>query len=773
VTSENADSSEQEAARQQPTATRAQLLSGMRMSIIEGTFALILSALTSGSVMTGLALMLGATPVQISLLSGLPTLANLFQIIVPLWAERLPSRKLYTTLAAGMNRGLLCLSVLTIFLPPHIRIYAFLGALGASYIFASISTTPWQTWMSDLVPEDIRGRFFARRNAIINVTYMLVAPIAGKVLDLFPGSQGFLILYGVGLIIMFCNVGAMALQYEPPYHPTKQSPRKLLRTYRLAFRNRQFALTLMFFVVWTFARALADPFFNVYMIQNLKISYLHIKIFETISFFMLVASSMMWGYLINKLGNKNIAKGCAIAFILTPLIWVFTTPDSYNVLYFNFALAGFLAGGMNIANFNILLATTPRKNKSVYLSLWAAINGVAGFLGAFTGGHVIEYLSDFSFNIGTLHIGNMQIIFIACGIMTMLSCLIFPDIKEPRKAANVSIVQMVRLLNPMVLFGLIYNLTIFNISREEKSKLKASKALGKLKSPLAVNELIEAMDDPSLAVREQAAISLGEIGDPQAVDILIKKLQSPEENIQEEAAKALGLIHTPKAVPPLMNRLNDPDPSLRATVINALGNIKDERAREALYERLTIETDPKIFPSLVEALSNMQDPRVVNIALQRLDHFGSPVVRRQILDSIAYMLDDDDDFYEVTGLDPFDQDQWIHKHIKNMKRRIIRRKSPFARESHEQLKKIFDSIWQSFESERYDPCVHHILSFCNIVQETIEQINPENELDIRLIKLELNAITTLINLNNSVNLNRDEVLFMLVALDRLCDELTQ
>ncbi len=773
MTSDTPDPSEQQSPKPQGTATRTQLLSGMRMSIWEGNFALIWASLTTGSVMTGLALLLGATPVQISLLSGIPTLANLFQIVVPLWAERLPSRKLYIAITAGTHRVLLCLSVLTIFLPPEIRTYAFLGTLTASFICASISATPWQTWMSDMVPEDIRGRYFARRNAIINITYMVAAPIGGKVLDLFPGPNGFLILYGFGLIFTFFNITALSLQYEPPYQSTQQKPQKLIKTYRLAFRNQKFFLTLMFFVIWTFARTIADPFYNVYMIQNLKISYFHIKIFETISFFMLVLSSLMWGYLVNKFGNKKIAKTCASLFVLTPIIWLFTSQENYTILYFNFALAGFLGAGMNLASFNLLLGSSPRRNKSVYLSLWAAINGIAGFIGSFTGGHIIEYLTNFGFNIGTLHLGNMQIIFLTSSLLTMVACLVFPDIKESKNPANVSMFQLVRLLNPVVLLGLIYNLTIFNISREEKSKLKASRALGKLKSPLAVNELIEAMDDPSLAVREQAAISLGEIGDPQTVDILIKKLQSPEENIQEEAAEALGLIHNPKAVQPLMSRLNDPDPSLRATVINALGNIQDERAREALYERLSIETDPKIFPSLVEALSNMQDPRVVNIALQRLDHFGSPVVRRQILDSIAYMLDDDDDFYEVTGLGPFEQDQWINKHIKTMKRLISSRKSPFPKDNHTQLKDIFDAIGQSFESERYDPCVHHIMDFCQDVRLILNEMKPENDIDIRLINLELDAITTLIQLNNSVNLNRDEVLFMVVALDRLCDELTQ
>ena len=234
--------------------TRLQLSMGMRASIVEGMFALMLAAFTCGSVMTGLALSLGATAVQIGLISGIPPLANLLQVVSPLWIERLKSRRKYVAITAGLNRLLICLSVLTIFLPPSIRVYVFLSLLTLSFICASISSVAWGTWMSEMVPEDIRGRYFAKRNAIINLTYAIMAPLAGKLLDAFPqstgvgfddiqGSVGFLVLYALGLICALSNTATFLWQHEPTYHPTRQNPRKLLNTYMLAFRNRPFILT--------------------------------------------------------------------------------------------------------------------------------------------------------------------------------------------------------------------------------------------------------------------------------------------------------------------------------------------------------------------------------------------------------------------------------------------------------------------------------------------------------------------------------------------------
>jgi len=750
---------------------RILLIKGMRWSIIEGVFALLLSAFTQGSVLTGMALLVGAKESQLGIIFGIPQLANVLQIATPLWVERLKSRRTYVAFFAGTHRILFCLTALTIFLPESIRVQTYLSLLGFCFIAASMSSIPWQTWMGDLVPEEIRGRFFARRNAIINLTYIVVAPFAGKILDLFPGQTGFLILYGFGLAFAIVNTGCFIKQYEPPFHPKPQKTKKLLRTYLLAVRNYPFVRMVLFFSIWTVARAIADSFYSVYMIKQLNIKFFHIKLFETTFFIVLIIASLMWGYLSDRFGNRPIARICSALYIISPILWIFVTHDTYLLLFGIHILNGLLSAGMGIATFNLLLVSSPRRNKSVYLSLWAAITGISGFVGSYCGGQFLEIFEHHSMTIGFMNLDHYQLLFLLSSGITLAACLAFPNQTESKRPVSVSFYQMFRHLNPVILFGLIYNLAVFNISRVEKSRVNASRALGRIRSPLAVNELIEAMDDPSPEVREEAALSLGQIGDPQAIDILIRKLQSPEENIQEEAATALGMLQSVKAVDPLLRQLNAPEPSLKISVVEALGNIKDEKAREALYKQVIVETDPKIFPTMVSALAKMQDARVVNIALSKLDRFSSPVVRRQILSSLTYLLDDDDGFYEVSGLDSFEQDQWVSKHLKVMQKALSGRHSPIAPAQKDLIHQIIFHIQKFYEIEKYDPCVYHVKQLCTNLRQLIID-KPDQDWDYNLIQLELDAIETLIQLNNSVNLERDEVLFILIALDRAVEEVT-
>ena len=124
----------------------------------------------------------------------------------------------------------------------------------------------------------------------------------------------------------------------------------------------------------------------------------------------------------------------------------------------------------------------------------------------------------------------------------------------------------------------------------------------------------------------------------------------------------------------------------------------------------------------------------------------------------------------MAGLDPYEQDHWIHKRLKAMKRMITCKKSPFEKTSYNELNSIFDSIFTCFEIEKYDACVFHIKELCRNIETSLHDF-PNEEINLSLIRLELDAIRTLIELNNSVNLERDEVIFLIVTLDRLIEEL--
>jgi HEAT repeat protein len=107
-------------------------------------------------------------------------------------------------------------------------------------------------------------------------------------------------------------------------------------------------------------------------------------------------------------------------------------------------------------------------------------------------------------------------------------------------------------------------------------KIEIIAALGSIRSPQAVPELIEVIhrrDDEGWMVAEAAIRALGRIGDTQAVPALLKVLREGGERsrtILPAVIIALGIIGDKQAIPDLTNTLQDTDPELRSVAQAAL-----------------------------------------------------------------------------------------------------------------------------------------------------------------------------------------------------------
>lgn len=138
----------------------------------------------------------------------------------------------------------------------------------------------------------------------------------------------------------------------------------------------------------------------------------------------------------------------------------------------------------------------------------------------------------------------------------------------------------------------------------------ATHTLGKLGSVQAVPMLIHILSDPDDRVRQKAAFVLGQIGDARAINpliqclddtslevcvaardalekfsgdalgLLIQALENGSDAIREQACETLGQMGKQEATVPLIHALNDPIWKVRFAAVHGLGQIKDKKAIE-------------------------------------------------------------------------------------------------------------------------------------------------------------------------------------------------
>jgi hypothetical protein len=202
-----------------------------------------------------------------------------------------------------------------------------------------------------------------------------------------------------------------------------------------------------------------------------------------------------------------------------------------------------------------------------------------------------------------------------------------------------------------------YAYGLFRLSRatEEEDRGRAVRAMGRSRSPMAVQRLIEALDDMSPRVRSQAAAGLGEARDPRALDPLLEELSDRESDIRPEVVEALGKLRHPRALDPLLEALHDGDPRVRISVIRALSEIGGEEARELLFWAFCDPFDRSIFPTLVETLSDLGDVRIVKPTLDKAPQYRSPVIRLQLLNGVCRALGGKNLFYRMLSADDFER----------------------------------------------------------------------------------------------------------------------
>ena len=152
--------------------------------MLEGALAEVVGACTSGGALTAWALYLELPPLLIGVLGALPFTAQLVQLPAAWCTRRFGSRRaaLWTI---GISRQcvlpLACLPFVP--LPASSKQAIFLGCAFTSAALSVAGNNAWTSWMGDLVPGIVRGRYFGRRSALCALAATCASLTAGLVLD--------------------------------------------------------------------------------------------------------------------------------------------------------------------------------------------------------------------------------------------------------------------------------------------------------------------------------------------------------------------------------------------------------------------------------------------------------------------------------------------------------------------------------------------------------------------------------------------------------------
>ena len=150
--------------------SRSQLRRSLGACTAEGLVAEMVSAFAGGAILTGWAIHLHASAFLTGLVVALPQMAQLIQLPAAWSTAFLGRRRAAVTLVAVSRQVMLPLALLPFLGASEAtgqRILFVVAALSA--VLGVLGNNAWVSWMGELVPRRIRGRYFGKRTALCTV----------------------------------------------------------------------------------------------------------------------------------------------------------------------------------------------------------------------------------------------------------------------------------------------------------------------------------------------------------------------------------------------------------------------------------------------------------------------------------------------------------------------------------------------------------------------------------------------------------------------------
>ena len=204
-----------------------------------------------------------------------------------------------------------------------------------------------------------------------------------------------------------------------------------LRELIIPLRDRNFRRLLIFMVSWGFSVRLAAPFFDVYMIRNLAIPFSTIALFGIVGGVWNILGMRFWGPMSDVRGNKPVLfAGCTLA-ALTPLLWLFASPESYRILWLANILTPLAWASIGLVTSTLLIKMAPPEVASIYFGLFAALVGVSEAVAPGIGGLAAEHFRTVEISVFGTSFGDLQLLFLLTTALRLGSLPLLLGVRVP------------------------------------------------------------------------------------------------------------------------------------------------------------------------------------------------------------------------------------------------------------------------------------------------------------------------------------------------------
>jgi MFS family permease len=418
----------------------AQTIRTLRLLIGSVAGGVVWGNITTGVAFSGYLKLLGASDFLYGLVMALPPLANAFQLLASYVLERTCKRK-QMILTFGLMQRLIWIpfALIPYIFPPSVgalRIWGAVVMVMVSSMSGPFINVSFYSICSDVIPIRIRGRYFATRSRISTLVGMVFGVLIGFLLDSMPGFPGYTVVFIIAGIAGSLDVLTYAFMQLPPMSapPVRHN---LFQMIRPVFSDKAYMRMVLSMTAWMFSVQISAPYFNVYMLENMRLSNFQITIAgQVVSNLFLVLVVSRWGAALDNYGSRPVLTLAGFLTSFSPIIWTAIGPGMLWAVILANVLSGATYCAVDLSAQNLFMSQARDDNRSMYIAVYFFFTQLTGLaLGSTVGGwlldNVLYRVETYRWTLLGSPVSRYNVLFFLSGALRLLTVtLLIPRIRE-------------------------------------------------------------------------------------------------------------------------------------------------------------------------------------------------------------------------------------------------------------------------------------------------------------------------------------------------------
>jgi hypothetical protein len=273
--------------------------------------------------------------------------------------------------------------------------------LGAAFLARgacnALGTSAWLSWVTDIVPEKERGRYYAIRLALNTLIAVTVMFSAGRVIDLFGKEDplGYVLVFAFAFFLgeLDLLIHARVPDRPMPEHPDRPGLWTMIAT---PWRHAGFRSLMLYRSVMVFGNGMTGLFAIMYLEEQLGLSATGILGLQAVLMLCQAPSFFLWRRIGERVGYRTVAQIAATLAGVGIVYWWFLPHGNLPVLFTVLVLArvyfGVVSAGTMLSNSTLNMNVAPEKHRSTYFAQVTTIVALAMAAGVYCGRQIFVLL---------------------------------------------------------------------------------------------------------------------------------------------------------------------------------------------------------------------------------------------------------------------------------------------------------------------------------------------------------------------------------------------